>query len=54
MRIAVSIWKNKPIMFKAPEMNAPIRVHSANSPVRSEQAAKKRPIKTNANIKRVR
>jgi hypothetical protein len=54
MTIAVSIWKNNPTIFKAPERNAPILVQRANSPVKREQTAKKRPIRTNANMKRVR
>lgn len=53
MTIAVTIWKNSPTMFKAPEMNAPILVQRARRPVKREQTAKKRPIRTNANMKRV-
>jgi hypothetical protein len=54
IRIAVSIWKNSPTIFKAPEMNAPILVQRANKPVRSEHTAKKMPIRTKANMKRVK
>ena len=54
MRMAVSIWKNSPNMLRKPEMNAPILVQRANKPVTSEQTAKKRPISTKANMKRVR
>jgi len=54
MRVAVNIWKNNPIMFKKPEMYAPILVQRAARPVRREQTAKKRAIRTKANMKRVR
>jgi len=54
MRMAVSIWKNNPTMFRKPEMYAAILVQSASNPVASEQTAKKRPIRTKANMNRVR
>jgi hypothetical protein len=54
MRIAANIWKNNPIIFKKPERYAPILVQRASRPVKREQTAKKRPIKTNANMNRVK
>lgn len=54
IRMAVSIWKNNAIMFRKPEMYAPILVQRANRPVKKDRTAKKRPMRTKANMKRVR
>ncbi len=54
IRMAVNIWKNNPPMLSTPEMYAPILVQRANKPLKSEQTAKKRPIKTKANMNLVR
>jgi hypothetical protein len=54
MRMAVNNWKNNPTIFRKPDMYAAILVQSASRPVASEETAKKRPIRTKANMNRVR
>ena len=54
MSAAVKVWKNKATEHSAPERKLPMRLHSAASPTKREQTAKKRLMKTKANMKRVR
>lgn len=54
IKAAVSVWKKSAVIFKRPERYAPMRLQSANSPVKREQAMKKRAMSAKANMKRVR
>lgn len=53
MSAAVISWKNRATEQRALDRKLPIRLHSARRPSKSEQTAKKRPIRTKANMKRV-
>lgn len=54
MRAAVRVWKNSATEMRALERKLPIREQRAKRLKKSEQTPKKRPMRINANMKRVR
>lgn len=54
MRQAVMVWKNSATEQRALERKLPMRLQRARTPRKSEQTAKKRPMRTKGNMKRVR
>ena len=54
MSAAVRVWKNSATEQRALERKLPMRLQRAKRPRNREQTAKKREIRTKANMKRVR
>jgi len=54
MRAVVRVWKKSATEQRALPRKLPMRLHRASRPRRREQAPKKPPMKTKANMKRVR
>lgn len=54
MRAAVKVWKKRATEQSPLERKLPMRLHNASRPRKRVQTAKKRPIRTNANMNRVR
>ena len=48
------VWKKRATEHMALERKLPMRLHRANRPRKSEHAPKKPPMRTKANMKRVR
>ena len=54
IKAAVRVWKNRATLQSALERKLPMRLQRARRPRKREQTAKKRPMRTKANMKRVR
>ena len=54
MRAAVSVWKKSATEIRKLVRKLPIREHSAAKLRKSAQTPKKRPMRINANMKRVK
>lgn len=54
IKAAVRVWKKSATEQRALSRKLTILLQRARTPRKSEQAAKKRPMRTNANMKRVR
>ena len=53
MRHVVMVWKNSATEQRALPRKLPMRLHRARRPRKREQAPKKAPMRTKANMKRV-
>lgn len=53
MRHVVMVWKNSATEQRALPKKLPMRLHRARRPRKREQAPKKAPMRTKANMKRV-
>lgn len=54
IRAALRVWKKSATEQRALERKLPMRLQRASAPKKSEQMVKKRLIRTNANMNRVR
>ena len=54
MRAVVRVWKNRATEQRALPRKLPMRLQRARRPRKREQAPKKAPMRTKANMKRVR